>query len=356
MTGADGIAELSRLVVRALNSLDARPGSALVDVLSLTDAPDARAFDHTGPEGRLYASGGRWPRFVAEAVRVRIAGQRPSHVVCLHAHLGPVAALLAGRRARLVTVLVGIEVWKPLRPLERWALARSDLLVAISAHTARRFDHANATCRGRRVEVCHLAVRNRPASGVAPPPEPSARPPFALIVGRMAAEERYKGHDLLIDLWPSVVQHVPGARLVVVGDGDDRARLERKAAGVSADVRFLGRVSDDTLATLYRDCAFFVMPSRDEGFGLVFLEAMRAAKPCIGGTGAASEVIDDGVTGFVVEPEREPVLRAVLRLFREPETCKRMGEAGAARVAREFTEPQFRARFRALLGLPEPDR
>ena len=177
--------------------------------------------------------------------------------------------------------------------------------------------------------------------------------PFALIVGRMAAAERYKGHDLLIDLWPRVAAAVPGATLVIAGDGDDRARLETRAAACGGPVRFVGRVSDTALADLYRECAFFAMPSRDEGFGLVFLEAMRAGKACVGGMGAAAEVIADGVTGLVVEPDRPAdVLAALLRLFREPDTRARMGRAGALRVAREFTEAQFRRRFRALLGLP----
>ncbi len=166
----------------------------------------------------------------------------------------------------------------------------------------------------------------------------------------MAAEERYKGHDVLLDLWPRVTAEVPGARLVIAGEGNDRARLEAKAAPLEDGVSFLGRVSDETLAALYRHCAFFVMPSRDEGFGLVFLEAMRAGKACIGGIGAAAEIIEDGVTGLVVDPaDPEQVLKAVLRLYREPETRERMGRAGAARVAARFTEGHFSRRFLALL-------
>jgi phosphatidylinositol alpha-1,6-mannosyltransferase len=166
----------------------------------------------------------------------------------------------------------------------------------------------------------------------------------------MASEERYKGHDLLIDLWSRVSAEVPGARLVIAGDGDDRARLEAKAAPLGNIVNFLGRVPDETLVTLYRQCVFFVMPSRDEGFGLVFLEAMRAGKACIGAVGAAAEIIEDGVTGLVVDPgDPEEVFKAVVRLFREPDTRECMGQAGASRVAAQFTEAHFRRRFLGLL-------
>jgi phosphatidylinositol alpha-1,6-mannosyltransferase len=239
--------------------------------------------------------------------------------------------------------------------MERWALSRADLLIAISEHTARRFCEANPAFASRRIRVCHLGVASRPETAVPLPAEADERSgsaPFALIVGRMAADERYKGHDLLLDIWPRIAAELPEARLVVAGDGDDRGRLERKAAVLGKGVSFLGQVSDVALEVLYRDCAFFVMPSRNEGFGLVFLEAMRAGKACIGGVGAAAEVIENGVTGFVVDPD-EPgqVLQAALRLFREPETRERMGQAGAMRMARHFTEEHFRCRFRAILGL-----
>jgi len=186
-----------------------------------------------------------------------------------------------------------------------------------------------------------------------PPPElPGATDvPFALIVGRMAAEERYKGHDLLVDVWPRVIDEVPAAQLVVVGEGDDVRRLQARAAALGGHVRFTGRVSSEALAALYRRCAFFAMPSAGEGFGLVFLEAMRAGKACIGGAGAAAEIISDGVTGLVVDPSSPAdVLAAVVRLFRESETRERMGRAGAARAASEFTEARFADRLRNVLG------
>ena len=354
MTGMDGVAELSRLVVRALGLSSAESDARLVDVLSLTDPPGFKASDQDDPAVRSFGAGGRHVSFVAAAVRARLNRVGAAQILCLHLHLGPVARLIAARRAPLVTWLAGIEAWKPLRPLERLALKRSDLLVSISAHTARRFREAHSDFHGRPIRVCHLAVRERNDPRVALDPDEQAarfcREPFALIVGRMAAEERYKGHDLLIDIWPSVMNQVRGARLVIVGDGNDRARLVSRAAPINDYVSFLGRVSDAVLAGLYRDCAFFVMPSRDEGFGLVFLEAMRAGKACIGGVGAAAEVIEDGVTGIVVEQEREELLRAVLRLFREPETRDQMGAAGAARVAQEFTETHFRQRFLAALA------
>ncbi len=175
-------------------------------------------------------------------------------------------------------------------------------------------------------------------------------PGFALIVGRMAASERYKGHDLLVEVWPRLLAEVPDARLVVAGAGDDRARLEARAASLGSSIRFVGRVTEAGLDVLYRDCAFFVMPSTEEGFGLVFLEAMRAGRACVGAVGSASELIEDGVSGYVVDPsDPEALLKALVWLVQDPVLARRMGEAGRARCEREFNEEAFAARLLASL-------
>jgi phosphatidylinositol alpha-1,6-mannosyltransferase len=345
ITGTDGIAEVSRMVVRAL----VHCRSAL-DVVSLADPPGSGVAPAQGT--RIFGADGDRLRWGVRTLRTAFGDLRPSDVICLHLHLVGVGWLLASaRRARLHVFLHGVEAWRRLTIVERLALARAGTIIANSAHTARRFRDANPDLAPLPVQICLLGV-SEPAAGVSPPePRATGDSPFALIVGRMAADERYKGHDLLLDVWPSVIDQVPRAQLVVAGDGDDRQRLQARAAVFGDRVRFTGRVSSDALAALYRRCAFFVMPSAGEGFGLVFLEAMRAGKACIGGAGAAAEIIADGVTGLVVDPAAPAdVAAAVVRLFREAETRERMGRAGAARVAGEFSEARFAHRLRRALG------
>ena len=109
-------------------------------------------------------------------------------------------------------------------------------------------------------------------------------------------------------------------------------------------------MTEASLDALYRACAFFVMPSTEEGFGVVFLEAMRVGRACVGAVGSASELIEDGVSGYVVDPsDPETLLKALVRLFQDPALARRMGEAGRARCEREFTEEAFTARFLASL-------
>jgi len=332
LAGADGISVMSRLIARTLE-----PAS----VLSLADAQGTERRNGVGVIG----AGGRKHRFLWRAALLALRGRPRRDVVCVHLRFAPIAHALAGPRGRLTVVLVGIEAWRPLRPSERLALRRADRVVAISAHTRRRFREANPSFAALDIAVCHLGAG-------APPPAREAREPtpFALVVGRMAQAERYKGHDLLIEVWPRVMAQCPEARLVVAGGGDDRARLEAEAEKLGGAVRFTGPVSEGELSALYRDCAFFVMPSRDEGFGLVFLEAMRAGKACIAAGGAPAELIEDDLTGFLVNPDDpEDLVKATVKLFQDPPLADALGQAGAMRWRSDFTEEAFACRFRALL-------
>ena len=105
-----------------------------------------------------------------------------------------------------------------------------------------------------------------------------------LTVGRMASCERYKGHDHVIAAIPDLVRRGHDVVYLIIGEGDDRARLEEIARkiGVAERVRFLGAVDQEHLAGSYRMADLFVMPSAGEGFGIAFLEAMASGTPAFG--------------------------------------------------------------------------
>jgi glycosyltransferase involved in cell wall biosynthesis len=187
-------------------------------------------------------------------------------------------------------------------------------------------------------------------------PAPAERRERAvLIVARMWREERGKGHDALIDAWPSVRREFPDARLWIVGEGDDAERLVATARdrGVADCVEFLGRVSNDELGSRYRRASVFAMPSRQEGFGLAFAEAMWWGLPCIGTTAdAAGQVIVPGETGELVPYGDVPALtRALADLLSDPGRAARMGEAGRRRARERFLYARFRADLLTALEL-----
>jgi phosphatidylinositol alpha-1,6-mannosyltransferase len=185
----------------------------------------------------------------------------------------------------------------------------------------------------------------------ADPPAAAAREPLVLMVGRLDAAEAYKGHAEMIAAWPAILARVPAARLVIVGDGDDLPRVRRlaRSAGVSRAVDFPGFVSRDALLDLYRRASVFALPSRGEGFGLVYLEAMAHRLPCLGSRDdAASDVIVDGATGFLVAPEdRALVAHRLAMLLQNPALRDEMGRAGERRLRERFTYAGFSTR---LLG------
>jgi phosphatidylinositol alpha-1,6-mannosyltransferase len=337
LTGRDGVSHLSRLIVRACRD---------VTVIALHERTSLRTFEHA----TVSAAGGRNARYAALALQHAAASDAETTVIVVHLHLAPAALAFAARGATLATCLCGIEAWAPLNWAQRALLLRSTPLFAISAHTAERFAAANPRLAHLDIAVCHPGIESLPR---ALSTEPSRNaPPVALIVGRMAADERYKGHDLLLDVWADVTARVPDARLEVVGDGDDRTRLEQKAAalGLSSCVDFLGRVDEKHLRACYARCSVLAMPSRDEGFGLVFVEAMRAGRACIAAPGAAAEVIDAGRSGFIVDPARpSELVRALVRLLGDRRCADAMGAAARDRFVARFTEEQFRARLTALV-------
>jgi phosphatidylinositol alpha-1,6-mannosyltransferase len=249
-------------------------------------------------------------------------------------------------RAPYLVPMYGIDVWQPLSWDRKRALREATVRFAISRYTLTRARSCCDDLAG--TEVVPLTLEERAPDGVADAALVArAGEGWLLIVGRMA--EGYKGHDELL----AALVSLPRARLVVVGEGDDRARLEAKAVslGLEERVTFTGFVSEATLAELYARCAAFVMPSRGEGFGLVYLEAMRAGKPVIAAKGgAAEEIVVDGATGLLVDPDdRAALAGAVAELLDDPERARAMGKAGRERYLAEFGYETFYRRMEPLL-------
>jgi phosphatidyl-myo-inositol dimannoside synthase len=267
-----------------------------------------------------------------------------------HIALGPVARLLRGPATRLVQFIHGIECWRSLPLHHRAGLEATDALFSNSHFTLERFLDFNPEHRRIPARVCWLGA---PLDHVADSDAAQApgEVPSALIVGRICGEERYKGHEELIAIWGQVRRSCPGARLDIVGDGNARTTLEARARnlGLLHDdaIRFWGRVPEDVLRARYREASVFAMPSRGEGFGLVYLEAMAFGRPCIASLDdAAREVVVDGETGLLVRyGDREGLARTLIELFTSPGKRETLGQAGRARVRDCFTEAHFGARL-----------
>jgi phosphatidylinositol alpha-1,6-mannosyltransferase len=341
-----GAAHLGRVVGRALRRYASGHGLAFRGLhLPASDG-------HPALDGYTCFGGGR-ARMALAVAGLQARGARRRSLV--FDHPGPArvqARVPAVLRARTAVFLLGIESWRPLERDRRRALASADLLLAISESTLERARAHLRRSSGE--EVVYPGLEPVIAGGaVSRAALEAAGSGFALIVGRMSAAERYKGHDELIAAWPELVERVPGARLVVVGEGDDRPRLVAKAqsSGAFPSVVFLDGVDAATLSELYRRAALLALPSRGEGFGLVLLEAMAASLPCVALEGTApAEIVRDRETGLLVpEGDRAALLDALATLFADRALGARLGRAGRERYEREFTFDAFERRFAPLL-------
>lgn len=222
---------------------------------------------------------------------------------------------------------------------ERLANRMTDLIVANSE--AVRDD----VIRQEKVEPAKVRVVY---NGVDPalyeiPADPALRtslgiPEEARIVGVVANLIHYKGHRFLLQAWRTVKQKIPGARLLLVGDGPLRGALEELAQelGLEKEVRFLGSRQDVPRLFALMDVA--VLPSLEEGFPNAILEAMAAGKPVVAtNVGGIPEAVIHGKTGLLVPPKDPQALAdAIIQLLCDPKLAEEMGKAGRERVTKEF--------------------
>jgi phosphatidylinositol alpha-1,6-mannosyltransferase len=241
----------------------------------------------------------------------------------------------------------GIEVWDEVRADRRRALERATLVLVNSGYTRER---AAPTLGGLRdVRLCRLGSwDNTPVSR----PRPEG-PPTVLLLGRLETGLP-KGQGVLISLWSKVVAAVPDARLLLVGRGPglEAARAMARASSAAASIEVAGFVPDAQIEDVWARASVFVMPSLTEGFGLVFIEAMRRGLPVIASRAdAGAEVNVDGATGYTLDRERpDRLAEAIVELLRDRDRAAAMGAAGQARWREEFSFSAFAARLDAALA------
>ena len=326
-------------------------------LLTLNDSPELHRMTLAGREFVFTGCERAKGRFTATALRA--ARRNARLVLAAHPNLAPVvqAMRIAAPRMKSIVCAHGADVWEPLGILQRLALRYSNLVLAPSKDTAAHVAEEQGVPEERiRVLPWGLdpqfeALISPGSHPVLPENFPSGR--VILSVGRWLASERYKGMDTLITALPRLLTQRPEVQLALVGAGDDRAWLEDLAeqTGVNRHVHFLTGLTYSEIAACYAACEVFALPSRGEGFGLVYLEAMACGKPVIGGFhGGAPEVIQDGVTGYLVA-HGDPIQLATSleTLLADPVHAKEMGARAKQRAEHEFRFNVFAKSLKKIL-------
>ena len=265
-------------------------------------------------------------------------------------HLGllKLAPLFWLQKTRIFVYLHGVECWKPVDPMTDLLLRRVDMFLTNSGFTWDRFIECNPRwrCRPQRTVPLGMDVIDEA------PCLPST-PPAALITGRMTSREDYKGHRQLISAWPAVLERIPEAELWIVGGGDLRPELEGFSRQLlpRGYVRFFGVVSEEEKLRLLKQCTCLAMPSRGEGFGLVYLEAMRVGRPClVSSCDAGREVVNPPEAGLAADPDNASALVDTLTsLLRRDGQWQVWSAQARRRFELLFTKEAFHQRlFEAL--------
>ncbi len=288
----------------------------------------------------------------SKAKNLRRAVQRRGafdRLLVWHSGLLKLAPFITTSNRRLVVFLHGIEVWHKQDALTTLLMRRSDLFLSNSEHTWKRFLEFHPACGQKAHRTVPLGL-GEPLDGACMEP---GTPQIALMIGRMRKDEDYKGHREMIEIWPRVLAFMPEAELRIVGDGDLRPELELLAQrlGVSQQVKFCGAIPDADKERLLRECRAFVLPSANEGFGLVYLEAMRMGRPClVSRLDAGAEVVNPPEAGLAVDlRDSAQVACALVKLLSPGDGWNGMSARAKARYDANFTAAHFRTRLQAAL-------
>jgi phosphatidylinositol alpha-1,6-mannosyltransferase len=274
--------------------------------------PESVVYDRKAARGKF--------AFLRRVLWYAWRGSKPDIVICGHLNLLPAAWLIARLRgARLALIIHGIEAWKPKGWLFGFMLRSVESTIAVSRYTAGRFSAWSNVSQDQffilpncvDVDLFTPEPRNEALAARYGVQDNK----IILTVGRIASQERYKGFDEVIEAMPELLGRFPTLKYMIVGDGDDRDRLERKAQslGVSKQVIFTGRILEREKVSHYNLADAYVMPGYGEGFGIVLLEAVACGVPAIGSKlDGSREALLDGKLGYLVDPKiTEQLIEAV---------------------------------------------
>ncbi|MEL6456999.1 MAG: glycosyltransferase [Cyanobacteria bacterium J06621_15] len=262
----------------------------------------------------------RTPIFATQ-ILIQALLQRPNLIISTHLNFTVIAYWLK----RLIgipywTVAHGIEAWNIQNSALKKALHHADLILAVSSFTRERLIQEQKLDPKKVVILPNTFDQNR--FQIAPKPlfllkRYNLKPdqPIILTVARLSKSEQYKGYDKILTALPQIRQHIPNIHYILVGKGDDKLRVEQLIAQFQLHdcVTLTGYIPDEELSEHYNLCDVFAMPSKGEGFGIVYLEALACGKPVLAGNqDGAIDALCHGEFGALVNPDDTKIIAQTL--------------------------------------------
>lgn len=278
---------------------------------------------------------------------------RPNLILCGHINFAPVAFLIY----RITTVpywiiVYGTEVWDVQESSKIKALQAANQIISISSYTRERLINEQkislekisllpVTFDADRFKISSKPYYLLKRYGL------QVQQPIILTVGRLSSFDRYKGYDQILKSLPKIRHEIPNIHYILVGKGDDRPRIEQLISQLNLQecVTLAGFVADDELCDHYNLCDVFAMPSKGEGFGIVYLEALACGKPTVGGNqDGAIDALCQGELGALVNPDDvEAIAKTLIQILQGtyPNSLLYEPELLREKVIERFSVQQF---------------
>lgn len=307
-----GIEKVSKIAGKALYELcgDAGKNMSVYSMYDDTNDIDVKYF----PKKNFKGFGIKRLRFTEKAL---LAGVKNDVVILSHVNLLPVGYLvkLFSPKTKLVLIAHGIEAWKTFKGLQKRMLFKCDTILSVSQYTKEVLINLNHF-PSEKIQILNNCLDPFLENPVEREKDNNLLKKYHLQNGdtvlmtltRLAARERYKGYDIVIESLKELRKTNPGLKYLIIGKYDDieKERLDIliKKAGLQTHVIFTGFVPDEDLAEHFNLADVYIMPSEKEGFGIVFIEAMYYNKPVIAGNKDGSvDALLNGRLGLLVNPE-----------------------------------------------------
>jgi glycosyltransferase involved in cell wall biosynthesis len=271
--------------------------------------------------------------------------QKPDLVFSTHLNFTPVARLLKKTVGiPYWTVAHGVDAWNINNPGLQKALQNADRILAVSHYTRDRLlqeqglDPAKVMVLPNTFDVNQFSLDQKPEY-LLNRHRLNSDQPVILTVARLDASERYKGYDQILRALPKILQVIPDVRYVLVGKGSDRPRVEAliQELGLENNTTLTGFIPDEEIHDYYNLCDVFALPSKGEGFGIVYLEALACGKPVIGGNkDGAIDALCHGKLGLLVDPDDvDAISNALIEVLQKQSTHTLLYRPSALRKAVE---------------------
>lgn len=253
---------------------------------------------------------------------------------------------------KIFLILHGIEAWQKLKFLKKISSRFIDEYISVSNFTKNNFLKHNPFLKYKKFHILptYVNIPDKIDSH-----EKLPRGKIILSVSRLAKSEKDKGIANVIKAMPDILREIPNVFYIVIGDGDNRKNFEKLAEELNVKDRviFKGFLPEEKLNFYYKNCDLFILPSKKEGFGIVFLEALSFGKPVIAGNKDGSkEALLNGELGILIDPDNiEEIKCKIMRVLKREVDKKFLNvDYLKNKVKKQFGVDRFKRKIRKILA------